>query len=538
MISKHHIQKLSMTVVTAILLIIVALAVLPDPQGASERASPSPTLTLTAHTDKQTYLLRQRVILSGNMLLDGQPATNLVVLVQINGPLAPMVFRTLQIGTPNQTWPITITDVFLRNSTNDLVNTVKTKEMVQAGISLYNWQLTNRTVYATITVFDANLSPIATNSFIQTINAGQPATSSFFFWVPSSACAGRALIVGNAYSAEPETGASALSPEKVAYYCLSKTEKGLLEYPSVPLPPPQNTPGTYTTNITLPPDPTVGTYSVYVKGQASVTAIYSTTTSFAAQASTGYPPQASFAFWPAKPYVNMTVNFDASSSTPEGFADSITSYKWTFGDGTLPTTRTTPTITHNYLTASTFTATLNVTDSEGLWSTTSKPIKIYPEFGPTANFTWNPIFPIKKDNVTFSASSSTTGWYAKKAYFSPITSYTWNFSDGTGTFVRTTPTITHNFTTPGNYTVKLTVGDADGRTSTKSYIIPVQNITLKTYDVNGDHKIDLKDVYAVGKAYGSTPGSPRWDPRCDFDKNNLVDLKDYYGVCKHYGKDP
>jgi parallel beta-helix repeat protein len=60
-------------------------------------------------------------------------------------------------------------------------------------------------------------------------------------------------------------------------------------------------------------------------------------------------------------------------------------------------------------------------------------------------------------------------------------------------------------------------------------------------DINGDRKVDVKDVYAVAKAYGSSmegpdpPGHP-WKPICDINNDGKVDVKDYYTVCKNYGK--
>jgi hypothetical protein len=55
-------------------------------------------------------------------------------------------------------------------------------------------------------------------------------------------------------------------------------------------------------------------------------------------------------------------------------------------------------------------------------------------------------------------------------------------------------------------------------------------------DINHDLKVDLKDIYATGKAFGSTPGSPRWNPHCDINEDGKVELKDYYAVAKNYGK--
>ena len=262
------------------------------------------------------------------------------------------------------------------------------------------------------------------------------------------------------------------------------------------------------------------------------------TIKFYAQGEPAEPPQAAFTYSPAKPYLNMTVTFDASFSSPEGFNDTITSYTWDFGDGTPKITIDQPIITHAYTSVNTFIIVLNVSDGEGLWGACSKPITVYPEFGPTANFTWTPQVPFDIDVVTFNASGSTPGWCANTQRFSPIQTYMWNFGDGTGN-TTTNTTVTHMFGAAGNYTVTLTVIDADGRQGFTSTTVEVLNSTgVKTYDVNGDGKIDLKDVYRVAKAYGSFPGHPKWDPACDFNKDDKVDLKDYYPVCKHYGEDP
>jgi PKD repeat protein len=537
---KNNKQKLFAISLSTIMILILTMASLHYATlGTYNVASPSPGLTVTTKTDKQVYLLRQKIIIEGNITLDDNPGTDLVVTVQINNPLGyPEAFRTLQIGTPTQVWPINITGLILKDTGNNPLNTVRIGTTVVAGICLQNLQLTSRLVYGTITVFDANTVPIAVHYFEQTMDPSGTATSSFSFEIPEWACSGEALLVGNVYSKEPTAGGLALSLEKTEYYCISRTEQGLMDYPSLPPPPPQTTPGAYKTNITLQPDPKAGTYNVHVLGQASPITVSSATTTFSVENSAGYPPQASFAYWPAKPYLNMTVNFDASSSTPEGFNDKITSYKWDFGDGTPKQTKTTPTITHNYLQAKTFIVTLNVTDNEGLWSTTSKPITIYPEFGPTANFTWTPTKPYINQITTFNASKSTTGWCARTQRFSPIQNYKWNFGDGTGNITVTDPIIYHSYGTLGNRTVTLTVTDADGRSNQVSAIIEVLNVTLKMYDVDGNHKIDLADVLAVAIAYGSYPGHPKWNPACDFNHDDKVDLDDYLGVALNYGHDP
>ena len=65
---------------------------------------------------------------------------------------------------------------------------------------------------------------------------------------------------------------------------------------------------------------------------------------------------------------------------------------------------------------------------------------------------------------------------------------------------------------------------------------PLMNPYWNLADINHDLKVDLKDVFATGKAYGSYPGHPRWNPHCDINGDGKIDLKDYYTTCKNYGK--
>lgn len=60
-------------------------------------------------------------------------------------------------------------------------------------------------------------------------------------------------------------------------------------------------------------------------------------------------------------------------------------------------------------------------------------------------------------------------------------------------------------------------------------------------DMNGDGKLNVKDVYAVAKAYGTSLEGPNppgrtYVPECDINGDDKVDVKDFYIVCKHYGK--
>ena len=171
-----------------------------------------------------------------------------------------------------------------------------------------------------------------------------------------------------------------------------------------------------------------------------------------------YPPQASFTYTPPEPWINGTVTFDASASTPEG--GEIISYEWNFGDGTGPSTVYIPVTTHTFGTNDTFMVTLNVTDSEGLWCTTSKPVKVSPGYGPTANFTYYPLQPFVNKTTTFNASSSTPGWNGTAN--PSIVEYEWDFGDGTFPVVESDPITIYVFRTNGTFNVTLKVTDSGG----------------------------------------------------------------------------
>jgi hypothetical protein len=55
-------------------------------------------------------------------------------------------------------------------------------------------------------------------------------------------------------------------------------------------------------------------------------------------------------------------------------------------------------------------------------------------------------------------------------------------------------------------------------------------------DVNGDWKVDIKDLAAVGKAYGSVPGGGNWNANADFNGDGRISLMDLVIVGKNYGR--
>lgn len=84
---------------------------------------------------------------------------------------------------------------------------------------------------------------------------------------------------------------------------------------------------------------------------------------------------------------------------------------------------------------------------------------------PIAFFTFSPTYPEVGELVTFDASGS----YDLDGY---IVSYTWDFGDGNIT-TTSNPIITHEYTSYGDYSVKLTVADDDGLTDDETATIHV-----------------------------------------------------------------
>ena len=535
--------------VYALLLVLPMLAIaafgLANPSRSITQSSS--VLTITASTDQPSYILRQKANVSGSIMFGGLPATDLVVVVEANNPppYGPCLFRTLQIGNPIDLWLVNITSIYIQDKNGNPIDTIKAGSQMQVGMIVNNRQSNAVTIFATTTVYDANVVSVATNFWTSSMDPLQAVASKFLMQIPSWACSGQALIIGCVYSGEPASGGIAYCPEKAFYYCISRTQSGLFGITQPPPPSPQTTSGVYSNPIRLSPNPKPGKYSIYVLGQSTPTTISSATTNFTVQSTNGIPPQASFAYWPPVPTINHAVSFDASSSTPEGYNGVLTKYDWDFGDGTPHFIRTgnpaDPTASHVFTQAIRYIVTLNVTNSEGLWCTTSKPVTIGLGYGPTANFTWIPGTPVINETVTFDASNSQPGDY------STLVNYMWDFSDGTGFFNVSTPQTTHSFTQPLNYTVTLTVLDSVNRTATTSATIQVQNATIKIYDLNGDGVIDGSDLSTVAWSFGAYgpdfqyPGSPpssRWNPIADVTGDKVVDGSDLAPVARHFGEDP
>ena len=152
----------------------------------------------------------------------------------------------------------------------------------------------------------------------------------------------------------------------------------------------------------------------------------------------------------------LRATFDGSGSTDNDGV--ITSYSWNFGDGTPAGSGAS--VTHDYAANGTYQVTLTVTDEDGAPNTLQKSISVAeaPNQLPTAAFSSN----VSDLDATFNAGGSNDP-------DGTISSYVWDFGDGTAAGTGATPS--HSYAAAGTFTVKLTVTDNRGGTSTVSHDI-------------------------------------------------------------------
>ncbi len=168
------------------------------------------------------------------------------------------------------------------------------------------------------------------------------------------------------------------------------------------------------------------------------------------------------------------VNFDGSASTDNV---AITSYVWTFTDGTLKTLfGVNP--SHTFETPGVYTVTLNVTDAEDHFTTDTVVITVRDMTPPQIEI-GNYETVVENSPVNLDASRSLDNV--------AIINYQWDFGDGT--FENTTiPSAIHTYTKPGVYTVMLTVVDESGNANSVSISIVVHR------DTDGDFLADHIDT--------------------------------------------
>jgi hypothetical protein len=87
-----------------------------------------------------------------------------------------------------------------------------------------------------------------------------------------------------------------------------------------------------------------------------------------------------------------------------------------------------------------------------------------------------------------------------------------------------------------NLTAEVSVVDGEVDTSDNVYVDGVINVVWMVPDVNYDGKVDMKDLAIMAKAFGSSPGNPRWNPDLDFNQDGKIDMRDISPTARAFGR--
>jgi parallel beta-helix repeat protein len=213
-----------------------------------------------------------------------------------------------------------------------------------------------------------------------------------------------------------------------------------------------------------------GTYTVTVtvKDTAGLTA-----TSTKQVTVTNNPPTAVLDVAPASGNAPLLVTADASGSTDTD-GEPIESYSFDFGDGSAPVgPQPGATASHTYTAGGTYTVTVTVKDEGGVTSVATREVTVSAgqDDPPTAALEVTPTSGVIDLDVTADASGSTDDDPT-----SPIASYSFDFGDGSPV-VGPQPEATahHTYVSPGTYTIRVTVRDTLGLSSTRTQDVTVRN---------------------------------------------------------------
>src|SRR5438309_251136 len=156
------------------------------------------------------------------------------------------------------------------------------------------------------------------------------------------------------------------------------------------------------------------------------------------------PPSAAF----TSSCNGLACSFSDQSSDPDG---SVTSWQWTFGDGTSGSTAQNP--SHTYSAGGSYTVTLSVKDNQ---NASSSPV----------SHTVQVTAPNQPPSAAFTSSCTGLGCSFSDQSSDPdgsVTSWQWTFGDGTSGSTAQNPS--HTYSAGGSYTVTLTVKDNQNASS-------------------------------------------------------------------------
>jgi RHS repeat-associated protein len=215
--------------------------------------------------------------------------------------------------------------------------------------------------------------------------------------------------------------------------------------------------------------------------------------------SANLPPIASFTTTPSETaVVPASVAFNAMASSDPDASDSIASYQWSFGDGSVGSGLL---VNHVYSSVGTYSIKLTVTDTHGASSSVSKTLSVKQNVLPIAKASATPLTGDVPLNVSFTAQGSSDS-------DGTIASYSWNFGDGAMGSGRDA---SHTYTSAGTFTAVVTVTDDKGATATASVSIQAMTPNVKP-----------TAVLTASKTQGPAPFMVAFDARGSSDSDGTI----------------
>ena len=221
----------------------------------------------------------------------------------------------------------------------------------------------------------------------------------------------------------------------------------------------------------------------------------------------------------APPWANVTANvltgpaplavaFNPSGSTSD---DGITSYAWSFGDGTTRVNTSPAVESKTYTTAGTYPVSLQIIDGTGRTATANVTIVVTAPVAPVASFTSSHSSGVAPLAVTFDPAASSDDVQ--------IASYRWDFGGGDIRTTGTAASVSKTFNTPGSYTISLQVTDNAGLTATAS----------RTITVNAPANVAPVASFTSSHSSGVAPLAVTFNPAASSDDVQIVSYRWDFG---------
>lgn len=227
-------------------------------------------LKLTIHTDKSTYGLGDLASINGNLTVDGAPAENALVAIEIRDSSGlPFIFRTRPTSQPiSGTWAVDFTQIYPCDSNGNPKNNFTYGERLYIFLTIKNFDTISHNVIVCITIIDQEMIPVGTRIPAQTSLEPKESKTFFFYFgnILETVSSGTATIYATLYSTFPKDGGIPYSPEKAINFTIIETKTTSTSSIESKQNSQGQNPGTYEIIFRLPPNEgRIGNYTAYAR---------------------------------------------------------------------------------------------------------------------------------------------------------------------------------------------------------------------------------------------------------------------------------